>query len=54
MQKNENPGEETHKQHFIRRKQTSNINLKRSCGVSYVKQPESKQENVAQIYEKLP
>ncbi|KAL4446612.1 hypothetical protein ABPG74_005550 [Tetrahymena malaccensis] len=54
MEKNEQQNEETHKQHFIRRKQTNNINLKRSCGVSYVKMPESKQENVSEIYEKLP
>ncbi|KAL4496210.1 hypothetical protein ABPG72_012947 [Tetrahymena utriculariae] len=54
MEKNEQQNEETHKQHFIRRKQTNNINLKRSCGVSYVKMPESKQENVSDIYQKLP
>ncbi|EAR89307.2 hypothetical protein TTHERM_00371220 (macronuclear) [Tetrahymena thermophila SB210] len=54
MEKNEQQNEETHKQHFIRRKQTNNINLKRSCGVSYVKMPESKQENVSDIYERLP
>ncbi|EGR34097.1 hypothetical protein IMG5_024190 [Ichthyophthirius multifiliis] len=40
--------------HFIRQKQSQNINLKRTCGVSYVKMPESKQHNVSDIYKPLP
>ncbi len=40
--------------HFIRRKQSqANINLKRTCGVSYVKPTESEQKNVDHIFRKL-
>jgi len=40
--------------HFIHKKQ-SHCNIKRECGVSYVKKTESKQENVRDRgYEKLP
>jgi len=41
------------KGHFIRKKQ-STCNVKRICGVSYVKKTESKQENVRDRYDKLP
>ena len=41
------------KSHFIRKKQ-SQCNIKRICGVSYVKKTESKQENVRDRYDKLP
>lgn len=42
------------KNHFIRKKQ-SHCNIKRECGVSYVKKTESKQEDVRNRgYEKLP
>ena len=45
---------DTSKSHFIKRKQ-SHCNVKRSCGVSYVKKTESKQANVRDRgYEKLP
>ena len=42
-------------QHFIRKKQScAAINLKRTCGVSYVKQSESHQLDVNHIFETLP
>ncbi len=45
----------TYRNHFIKKKQScANINLKRTCGVSYVKHTESKQSNVSHIFETLP
>jgi hypothetical protein len=45
----------TYRNHFIKKKQScANINLKRTCGVSYVKHTESKQSNVNHIFETLP
>lgn len=45
----------TYRNHFIKKKQScANINLKRTCGVSYVKHTESKQMNVNHIFETLP
>ena len=41
-------------QHFIRKKQScAAINLKRTCGVSYVKPSESQQKDVSHVFEKL-
>ncbi|KRX03609.1 WD40-repeat-containing domain [Pseudocohnilembus persalinus] len=43
------------KNHFIRKKQsTASVNLKRTCGVSYVKPTESEQLNISHIYDTLP
>lgn len=43
------------KSHFIKKKQScAQINLKRTCGVSYVKKTESQQLNVSHIFEPLP
>ena len=42
-------------QHFIKKKQScAQINLKRTCGVSYVKPTESQQLNVSNVFEQLP
>lgn len=41
------------KTHFIKKKQ-SHCNVKRMCGVSYVRKTESKQEGVRSRYQKLP
>ena len=42
-------------QHFIKKKQScAQINLKRTCGVSYVKPTESQQLNVSNVFEPLP
>ena len=40
------------KKHMIRRKQSA-CNIKRTCGVSYIKPSESQQKEVNEIYEKL-
>lgn len=43
------------KAHFIRKKQScAAINLKRTCGVSYIKPSESQQLNVSEIFPRLP
>jgi hypothetical protein len=41
------------KAHFIRKKQSA-VNIKRSCGVTYIKPTESKQKGVAHEFELLP
>ena len=40
-------------EHFIHRKAGDTIGIKRTCGVSYVKQTESQQTNVSADYEPL-
>jgi len=46
---------EGEKNHFIRKKvQNANANLKRTCGVSYVKPTESFQKYVDHIWKALP
>lgn len=43
------------KAHFIRKKQScASINLKRTCGVSYIKPSESQQLNVSEVFSRLP
>ena len=41
------------KSHFIRKKQSA-VNIKRSCGVTYIKPTESKQKGVIHEFEPLP
>ena len=45
--------EKESKAHFIRKKQTA-VNIKRSCGVTYVKPTESKQKGVTHEFPPLP
>ncbi|CAK78674.1 unnamed protein product (macronuclear) [Paramecium tetraurelia] len=53
--RHKDPEDYTKKQHFIRQKQSqANLNLKRTCGVSYVKKSESEQKDVSHIFKKLP
>ncbi|CAD8044026.1 unnamed protein product [Paramecium primaurelia] len=53
--RHKDPEDYTKKQHFIRQKQSqANLNLKRTCGVSYVKKSESEQKDVNHIFKKLP
>ena len=45
----------TGKKHFIKQKAIqANVKLKRTFGISYIKQPESKQANVSGIYKSVP
>ena len=45
----------SYKSHFIKKKQSSqNANIKRRCGVSYVKESESRQLHVEDIFLRLP